>query len=529
MSQPKKAGPRKAGSPLGHSPRAPRFDLSKVRHHLRTPINHILGYCEMLQEDEHTPEPFQADLQKIHAGGRQLLALMTEYFDEEIFGTQRLDLFQLCHALRTPVNHIIGYGEMLQEQAEDLGRKKLLADLAKITGAARTWLALMEEYLITPAAGAPAAAPAATGLLPPGLGFAPPGPMPPQAPVQAPGHLLVVDDDQVNRDMLARRLRRQGFGVALAASGLEGLQALRTDKFDLVLLDLVMPGLDGYQVLARLKSDAALAGVPVIMLSALDQDQSIARCIEAGAEDYIAKPFNPACLRARITACLEKQRLREQEALFLRRIQQEKQRADELLHIILPRDVVTELKATGAVKARRFENVGVLFCDIVGFAAYSDRRPPEDIVAQLQTLVEAFEGIADRHRLEKIKTIGDSFMAVAGLLRPVAEPALDCVRCGLEMIAATRAHAANWQVRVGVSVGPVVAGVVGRKKYQYDVWGDTVNTAARLEQAGDPGAVCVSAETWKLLADHCEGRSKGSVPIKGKGALEVFCVTSLRP
>jgi len=141
VSRPRAPSPSSAVVPGKGAP--PKLDLSKIRHDLRTPINHILGYCEMLQEDVHTPESFRADLRKIHAGGRQLLALMTEYFDEEIFETRRLDLFQLCHELRTPVNHIIGYGEMLQEQAEDLGRRRLLPDLKKITEAARTWLALM--------------------------------------------------------------------------------------------------------------------------------------------------------------------------------------------------------------------------------------------------------------------------------------------------------------------------------------------------------------------------------------------------
>ena len=143
-----------SGLPRAPCPPAstPRLDLSKLRHDLRTPINHILGYCEMLQEDEHTPASFQADLRRIHAGGRQLLALITEYFDEEIFEAKRHDLHQLCHELRTPVNHIIGYSELLAEEAEALGRAKLLPDLKQITGAARTWLALMEEYLVTPAA-----------------------------------------------------------------------------------------------------------------------------------------------------------------------------------------------------------------------------------------------------------------------------------------------------------------------------------------------------------------------------------------
>src|SRR5450631_288322 len=114
----------------------PKLDLSKTRHDLRTPINHILGYCEMLQEDEQLPARFAPDLEKIHAGGRQLLALIAEYFDEETFETKRGDVHRLCHDLRTPVNQIIGYSEILQEEAEETGRKKYVPDLRKIRDAA---------------------------------------------------------------------------------------------------------------------------------------------------------------------------------------------------------------------------------------------------------------------------------------------------------------------------------------------------------------------------------------------------------
>ncbi|MCX8107235.1 MAG: adenylate/guanylate cyclase domain-containing protein, partial [Verrucomicrobiae bacterium] len=145
--------------------------------------------------------------------------------------------------------------------------------------------------------------------------------------------------------------------------------------------------------------------------------------------------------------------------------------------------------------------------------------------AHLQTLVEAFEMIAEKHGLEKIKTIGDSFMAVAGLCRPAANPAADAVRCGLEMIRAARGHPAGWEVRVGVNVGPVVAGIVGRKKYQYDVWGDAVNLAARVEQAGEPGTVCVPGAVWQQIASLFDGYSKGRVVIKGTGELELYIVT----
>ncbi len=329
MSQP--AEPSDPQRPPGPNASAPRLDLSKLRHDLRTPINHVLGYCEMLQEDERTPASFQADLRKIHTGGRQLLALITEYFDEEIFEAKRHDLHQLCHELRTPVNHIIGYSELLEEEAVALGRAQLLPDFKRITEAARTWLALMEEYLITPAADAMRAGASPTDLLAPGLGFTPPTALHAGASAQLGGHLLVVDDDAANREMLARRLAHDGWTVSVAGSGLEALQAARARRFDLILLDMVMPGLDGYQVLTKLKSAPALAEVPVVMISALDQEGSIARCLELGAEDYVAKPFNPILLRARIGACLEKKRLRDRERAIHEALERsERHLADEL-------------------------------------------------------------------------------------------------------------------------------------------------------------------------------------------------------
>jgi len=146
----------------------------------------------------------------------------------------------------------------------------------------------------------------------------------------------------------------------------------------------------------------------------------------------------------------------------------------------------------------------------------------------LQALVEAFEQLCLKHGLEKIKTIGDAFMATAGLMTRLDNPALNCVRCGLDMVAAAQKLPANWQVRVGVHVGPVIAGVVGHRKYQYDVWGDAVNTASRLEQAAAAGSVCVNKDTWNVIADRCYGRSLGRFVLKGKGEQELFVVDAVR-
>ena len=502
--------------------------LAKIRHDLRTPINHIIGFSEMLLEEApgQVPDKFVQDLQKIRSGGDRLLALINEHLREEKFPAAKPDLHQLCHELRTPVNHIIGYTELLREQCQDLERTSFESDLNKINAAARIWLELMERELIGEAARSGVAAECKehsetdmflasedqrireTRHLSPA----------------AAGRVLLADDDASNRELLQRRLEKIGYEVTTAADGIEALQRIQNGCFDLVLLDLLMPGLDGRGVLSRIKENPTLRDIPVIMISALDQVDNIVDCIELGAEDYIAKPFNPVFLRARIGAGIEKKRWRDRELSYLRQIQEEKQRSENLLHIILPRDVAEELKATSAVKARRFENVGVLFCDIVSFTAWCDQHSPEEVLPQLQTVIEAFEKLVGAHGLEKIKTIGDSFMGTAGLRLPVANPALDCVQCGLDMISAVARLTPFWQVRVGVHVGPVIAGVVGHRKYQYDVWGDTVNLAARLEAAAEPGTVCVTSETCRHLGGCSDTRPLGRLEIKGKGLLDLHCI-----
>src|SRR5207249_10119278 len=179
-----------------------------------------------------------------------------------------------------------------------------------------------------------------------------------------------------------------GYDVSCAENGIEALKLLKTETFDLLLLDVIMPIMDGFEVLEQLKAEPLLRDIPVIVLSASDQLDHVVKCIQKGAEDYLTKPFSPVLLQARIGSCLERKRLRDQETRYLRQIEEEKQRSDELLHVILPRDIAAELKATDAVKPRRFEKVGILFCDIVEFTAYSAQRGPEEILSHLQTLVE---------------------------------------------------------------------------------------------------------------------------------------------
>ena len=213
----------------------------------------------------------------------------------------------LRHELRTPLNQIIGYSEMMEEEAVDSGQQGFVSDLQKIQKAARNLLETISTHL----------SPDSTGKIDSKL--QPPAqaktdkPVPRRDTPPGVGHLLVVDDNEMNRDMLSRKLEREGFSVDVAADGRQALEVIRKTPFDLVLLDIMMPELDGYEVLERMKADPQLRHIPVIMISALDELESVVRCIEIGAEDYLPKPFNPTLLRARIGACLEKKQLRDQE------------------------------------------------------------------------------------------------------------------------------------------------------------------------------------------------------------------------
>jgi len=335
--------------------------------------------------------------------------------------------------------------------------------------------------------------------------------------------ILVVDDDDNNRFTLVQRLKREGYGnVTTACDGQDALAQLSQSLFDLVLLDVMMPGLDGIAVLSVMKNDSLLRHIPVIMISAVSDLDRVVHCIELGAEDYLPKPFNKVLLRARVRACLEKKHLRDQERAHLAHIEYQRERLSELLHVILPSPAVAELEATGSVEPRRNPGVAALFCDITGFTAYCDRHPPATVIRHLQHLVEAFEALTARHGLEKIKTVGDAFLATGNLLLPHPDGVMAGISCALDMIRAARLGPAGWELRCGLHVGPVVAGVVGRSKFSFDLWGDTVNIAARLVTVGESGCVHLSESAWTQVSNRCDAEPLGMLPLRGKGSVPVF-------
>jgi adenylate cyclase len=325
--------------------------------------------------------------------------------------------------------------------------------------------------------------------------------------------ILLVDDAPANIQV-AREILKDTYKTRVATSGVKALELVRADpRPDLILLDVMMPEMDGYEVCERLKSDPATRDIPVIFLTAKTEAEDETRGFQAGAVDYIHKPFSPPVVLARVQTHLNLRDAREQ-------LTREKRLVDRLLDNMLPPAAVTEIKATGKVVPRRFENVAVLFVDLVSFTRYCDQHSPEEVIGRLSDLFILFEECARRHGLEKIKTIGDAFLATAGLLAPVDDPLGAAVRCGLEIAAAVPQVGEGWKVRAGVCQGPVMAGVVGHERHQFDIWGDTVNVASRLTSAASPGTVAVT----EAQAARLPGLSitpKGAVELKGKGPVPV--------
>lgn len=345
--------------------------------------------------------------------------------------------------------------------------------------------------------------------------------------------ILVVDDNEDNRYTLELLLEGEGYDeIATAAGGEEALALLKSRPFGLVLLDMMMPDLNGDEVLRILKSDPDTRDIAVVMISADTDSEKISRCIELGADDYLPKPFNPTILKARIGSALRRHSLREMETQYLVRIEHEKRRSETLLHNVLPPEIAARLGSGEQTIADHHEEATVMFADIVGFGKITARMRPFEIVGSLNRLFSEFDRIAEDVGVEKIKTIGDNYMAVVGVPTPRASHARTAAKLALELVAAAEGLRtrlpAPFSIRVGLHSGPLMAGVIGTRRYAFDVWGDTVNIAARIEAASKPNRVLASAATAAMLGDDFVLEGPQKVETKEERVLDAFFVSRRR-
>lgn len=339
--------------------------------------------------------------------------------------------------------------------------------------------------------------------------------------------ILIIEDSKTQALQLQLMLRSLNYNTTLVTNGLKAIEAIKHRPPALIISDLLMPEMDGYELLKHLKRNSEWRNIPVIVVTAIDKVDSAVLCIEQGAEDYLEKPFNLTLLKARVNACLEKKRRNDLEHQHMKEIEKEKQRYNELLEIILPPRIVEELQRYNTVKPRRFEDVAVLFCDVVSFTSYCDKHHPEEVIDILQSLVGTFEELTDKYHLEKIKTIGDAFMSTAGLLYQLPNSVENAIKCGIEMIKHTPLRSPQWEVRVGIHKGPVIGGIIGKKKYLFDIWGDTVNIAQRMQSLAHPNEISISSYAWQDVKDIFTPTAKSIVNVKGKGIMEVYSIEVL--
>ena len=299
------------------------------------------------------------------------------------------------------------------------------------------------------------------------------------------GRVLVVDDDPLNRMLLTHSLEQEGHRVGSAAGGQEALEILREKPFDVVLLDIVMPELDGVSVLERLKRDPVLQHVPVIMISAVDEIDTVVRCIEMGAEDYLPKPFNPVLLRARINAALAKKRLREVE----------RERVRQVFSRFVPEHVVDDVleRTDEDLRLGGSRGIGtVMFTDIREFTAFTERTPPDRVIDLLNEYFGEMIDAIFLHGGTLVGYLGDGLLAVFGAPIPLDDHADRALAAAREMLAVRlprfnrrvreRTLGNGFEMGIGLNSGLFIAGNVGSaRRLEYTVYGDTVNTASRIE------------------------------------------------
>jgi class 3 adenylate cyclase len=346
----------------------------------------------------------------------------------------------------------------------------------------------------------------------------------PSVPVH---RVLLVDDQRLVAEVVRRMLARHA-DVVFEYCGDAAQAAAVAEAFrpTVILQDLVMDDVDGLDMVRRYRAVPGTADVPVIMLSANAEAAIKAELLDSGANDYLVKPPNEVELLARLRVHSDAyRRLQERNAAFTA-LEVERGKSEKLLLNILPAAIAERLKNNERTIAEAFPAVTVLFADLCGFTQFSQHVSAHELVALLDEIFSLFDSLATAHGVEKIKTIGDAYMAVAGLPVPRGDHAEAVADMALGMQASFRSlmddRGLDMQARIGIHSGPVVAGVIGRHKFIYDLWGDTVNIASRMESHGEPSMVHVSQSTRNLLEGRYRFTDRGESPIKGKGMMHTY-------
>jgi class 3 adenylate cyclase len=333
------------------------------------------------------------------------------------------------------------------------------------------------------------------------------------------GFVLVVDDEEQNRTLLRDPLEARGYEIAEAENGMVALEKIAARLPDVILLDVMMPQMDGFEVCRRLKTDSKTAHIPILMVTALSERKERLMGIAVGANDFLNKPVDIQDVTLRVGNAVYTKHLHDQ-------LQVEREKSEQLLLNILPQPIAERMKRGETSIADSYPDVTVLVADLVGFTSLSAHIGPEQIVQLLNEIFSAFDLLTEKHGLEKIKTIGDAYMVAGGISFPRPDHAEASARLALDMQEEIKRlnheYDTSVRLRIGICTGPVVAGVIGRRRFAYDLWGETVNLACRLKATGEAGKIQIAESTCERLKDNYQFEPKHRLDFRGHDTLSAY-------
>jgi class 3 adenylate cyclase/CheY-like chemotaxis protein len=396
--------------------------------------------------------------------------------------------------------------------------------------------------------------------------------------------IVIAEDSRFQGRVLKAALESAGYSVHWGANGREALALIREHQPVLVVSDVEMPEMDGHELCRILKADAGLRHIPVLMLTALAATSDILDGLREGAAAYVTKPYDPPHVIDRIEHLLRHlsapdtpgeplpleyrgetmqldvsrrqllnlllstyenilrqntklEEMHSQLSVASQRLGESLQKTQDLLYRVFPRQIADELANAGQSQPRHFDAVTVMFTDFVGFTRVAETMAPQQLIDGLEEYFRRFDALTATCHMEKLKTIGDAYVAAGGVPTANTTHALDAALLALairECVVETSQELAgtgmpSFAIRIGLHTGPLVAGVIGEQRFTYDLWGDTVNTASRMESGGEAGRINISATTFQLLEPYFECTPRGSIAVKNRTAVEMYFLERLRP
>jgi len=348
-----------------------------------------------------------------------------------------------------------------------------------------------------------------------------------------PFRILVIEDDPVYHTVIKHILENSDYKLEIihTSNATEALRILEKELPDLILTDWEMPEINGIEFCKIIQKKEEFEQIPIIMCTGANtSSENLKTAFESGVVDFIRKPIDKMELISRVNSMLKLsesyKKIKEQKE----ELQLEKDKSDKLLLNILPKKVAEDLKEKGKTEPKLYDNVTVFYSDIVDFTEKTLQIPTDILLNELNDIIKGFDAIMDKNYCEKIKTVGDAYIAVCGLPIPNPKHAKNIINAAIDSIAfledRNRTSKYNWTVRIGIHTGQVVGGIIGTKKYIYDIFGDPVNTASRLESNSQTMRIHVSDTTYRLVKDKFEFESQPPLEVKGKGKMNMYFVKS---